>query len=480
MKQEVELKLELACELAEPFSRLSLLPEQSEVAKLEAVYFDTPDKQLSGKGVSLRIRKSGKRRVQTVKADRDGATGLFARAEWEMPVPGNVPVLDTRTPVAAMLGDAVQAIEPMFHVDVERRTWLVAENGAEIELVLDQGRVHAGDREEPVCEVELELKSGEPGALFALARRIDAEVPVRPAVLSKSERGYRLLEALPTAVKAEAVALNGSMTAQRAFVQVVLACVRHYRLNEALLMDHYDPKALHQARVAIRRLRSALFLFKPMLALEDLARFQGELKWLAGELGEARNLDVLAERAENDDLRERLEVVRAEVHTRIGHWLRSARVRMLMMDLVEWLSLGAGQGDAVKREMPAARFAGKRMQKLYRRIAKGGEDMEDLSDDERHEVRKNAKKLRYAAEFFVGLYEDKKQRRRQGKFVAALEKMQAELGTLSDFATGAETLRHYGLDDQGELTPDAKAKRKVIAAAADAHEALVDAKRFWT
>nr|WP_218036490.1 CHAD domain-containing protein [Sphingobium sp. EM0848] len=475
------MKLELAREEVGAFERLAFLPGESDVSALRAIYFDTPDQALAARGVSLRIRRSGERLVQTVKADNEGDAGLFARAEWEMPVAGETPVLDTRTPVAAMLGDAVHVIEPVFHVDVERRTWMAVQDETEIELVLDQGCVRADGRQSAICEIELELKSGEPVALFALARRIDAEVPVRPGVLTKSERGYRLREAVKVAVKAEPVPLVHSMTAGEAFLRIAGACLRHYRLNEALLLDHYDPKALHQARVAIRRLRSSFSLFRPILLRADVERFQSELKWLAGVLGDARNLDVLVERIEAQDLRERLEAIRVQVHDRTGQWLRSARVRMLQIDLLEWLTLGVGQVDgeaAALREGAAVDFAAGRLQRLRKRIAKDGENLAGLSDEARHEVRKDAKKLRYASEFFAGLFDRKKERRRQAKFIAALEDVQTDLGELNDLVAAPALLAHYGLDEAG-LGIGPKKKRKLLAAAACAHAGLLEAPRFW-
>ncbi|WP_242123241.1 CHAD domain-containing protein [Sphingobium sp. Sx8-8] len=475
MSREIELKLELAREAADAFAGLALLPGESEVADLRAVYFDTPQRDLAQRGVTLRIRRSGDRLVQTVKADGDGGAGLFARAEWEMPVAGDMPVLDARTPVAAMLGEAVETIEPVFHVDVERRTWIVSPPHAEIELVLDRGQVSAGERQAPVCEIELELKAGEPAALFHLARRIDGEIPVRLGVLPKSERGYRLRDAVSAAVKAEPVMLDASATVGEAFARIVSACMRHYRLNEALLFDHYEPRALHQARVAIRRLRSALSLFRPLLADADLARFQGELKWLAGMLGEARNLDVLAERIGAKELRQRLETVRTEAHERVGQWLQSARVRALMIDLAEWLALGA-----VRDEGPAADFAAKRLRKLHRRIAKEGSHLERLSDAARHEVRKDAKKLRYGSEFFAGLFAGRKQRRRQARFIAALEKMQEGLGTLNDLVSAPEILARHGLDGGDAVAVPPKKKRKLLSATAGAQETLAQARPFWT
>src|SRR3546814_19293009 len=102
---------------------------------------------------------------------------------------------------------------------MERRTWIISEGGATIELVLDSGEVVAGERTSPICEIELELKQGDPGALFAFARRIDAVAPARLGVQSKDERGYPLTGHAPTLVQAELVKLAAGMTGADTFRQ---------------------------------------------------------------------------------------------------------------------------------------------------------------------------------------------------------------------------------------------------------------------
>ena len=485
MKQEVELKLELPQDAAEAFEQLTLLPGEGDRAELRAIYFDTPDRQLQAQGYSLRIRRSGNERIQTVKADGgDGSGGgLFARAEWEMPVEQDEPVIDTRTPIAAALGAAAEMIEPAFHVDVERRTWLISKGGAKMELVLDKGFVRAGERQAPVHEIELEKKAGEPAALFSLARLIEAAVPVRLGVAAKAERGYRLLAAAPACFKAEPLRLKPDVRAEEAFQAVVRACVRQYRLNEELLLDHYDPHALHQARVAVRRLRSALTLFKPMLAPEDVTRFQDELRWLARVLGEARDLDVLIERTRQGDLHEQIQATRADVHARVLEALETKRARALPIDLVEWLTLGAGKTDAegqAFRGGSARDFATGRLQHFHRRVVIRGKRLAKLDDEQRHEIRKNAKKLRYASEFFSGLFTGtKKERRRYSRFIDALEILQDDLGALNDLVSTPQLLAQHGIADAEGAIESGGGKKKLIAAAADAHAELADVQRFW-
>lgn len=472
MQPEIELKLELSAQAADIFAQWPPLQDvDCETATLHATYFDTPDHRLARQGVSLRIRRSGRRRIQTVKANGRGGAGLFARDEWERPVRGNVPVLDDANPVAALLGDAAVDVAPMFEVIVERRTWLVPQDGALIELVLDRGVVRAAEREAPICEIELELKSGEPAALFALARQIDADVAVRTGVLSKSERGYRLAGPLAHAHKAEPVVLDPGMTIGTAFGQIVALCLRHYRLNEALLLEAYAPAALHQARVAIRRLRTALSLFRPVLRDEDVTGFQGELRWLAHILGEARDLDVL-EIADAGG-RDRLETARGQAHARALQWLASARVRILLLDLTQWLAAGAGLGE--KAEQPIAPFAAERLRKRRKRVVRGGKHMKRLSDEARHAVRKDAKKLRYGAEYFGSLFSAKAARRRYERFITRLEAMQDKLGALNDLVTAPRTMARIGLKAETDMAD----RPQLLAAAAKAHGKLVDARRFW-
>jgi inorganic triphosphatase YgiF len=475
LQPEIELKLDLSPRDAEKVAQWPLLQGlDSDTAALLATYFDTPDHRLAEEGVSLRIRRSGRRRIQTIKANGRGGAGLFARDEWEMPVSAIVPVLDEDTPVVGVLGSAVADLAPVFEVEVQRRTWIVQQDGATIELVLDRGVVRARGREQAICEIELELKAGPAAALFALARRIDTDIAVRPGVLSKSERGYRLTDVLPSAYKAERVKIDPHADIGTAFRQIAALCLRHYRLNEALLLDGYSVEALHQARVAIRRLRTAFSLFGPVLRKEDVAAFQGELRWLAGIMGEARDLDMLAAKALDAGQGDRLNAAHAVAQELVSNWLASARVRALLIDLVEWLANDAGLGPAAAQ--PIAPFAKARLGKLRKRIAKRGEHFKKLTDDARHSVRKDAKKLRYASEYFSTVFEGKKVRRRRKMFVARLETMQDVLGSLNDLVTMPVTMARHGL----KLEMDEADKSSLLSSAAQAHDAFVDARRFWT
>ncbi|TCP84174.1 inorganic triphosphatase YgiF [Sphingomonas sp. PP-CE-1A-559] len=485
VSKEVELKLVLDAAAADAFVRSDRVGGLTSKRQMQAVYFDTPDLALSRGGVSLRIRQSGDTRTQTIKVADAAAAGLFARSEWEMEVADTTPVVDDRTPISTLLGDRAGTIAPIFTVVVERLTWMIDSGEASIELVLDRGTVAAGDRQSLVCELELELKRGAPAALFTLAKALAAQFPVRLGVVTKSERGYDLLRPASRAFKAERVALTRTASAADAFAAVAASCIGQYRLNETILLTQADAEALHQARVSLRRLRSAFSIFKPLLDGGEIPHFQSELRWLGSVLGEARDLDVLLAKAKPGGLLfEGLNQARDAAYVEVDNALGSDRVRALMLDLTEWLACGAwrtAQSTRDARDAPARHLAAETLRALRRRVSKRGRSLQSLADEERHEVRKTAKRLRYGTEFLGSLFPNKKRSRRYGKFVGSLEKLQDQLGALNDMATAPTVLDRLGLrDDPGAKSLLAHRKKsKIIDAAAEAYDDLLDRKTFW-
>jgi CHAD domain-containing protein len=205
---------------------------------------------------------------------------------------------------------------------------------------------------------------------------------------------------------------------------------------------------------------------------------------MAGELGKARDIDVLVERAGEGTVHAHLQVAREDAYDNAAAALQSDRARMLLLDVVEWVSLGQWlslEQNVDIREMPARDFAEGALRRSRRKVKKSGRNLEKLDDDARHSVRKAAKKLRYATEFFAGLYDQKREKRRHKRFVSALENLQDRVGVLNDHAGTPELLARLGLDGE----PDASAlvgkgpDTRLLEAAAEDYDALVDAKRFW-
>jgi len=484
MPDEVELKLALRPRDAIVLVDSGLVGGEPRKARQRSLYFDTADHSLLKAGLSLRIRHAGRKRTQTVKARGGSSAGLFARPEWECAVPDDMPVIDDTAPIRALLGERADALAPVFEVRVERRTWDIQTNGALIEMVLDRGAVVAGDRRSSICEIELELKSGDVAALFAFARKLDAAAPLRLGVLTKAERGYGLVDPAVPAFRADAIDLHRDTTAGQALQHIVQACLRQFRLNEDLLLIGQTPEALHQARVALRRLRSALSIFKVLIADEASAELRETLRWLANALGPARSIDVLVSRAPPGALRDRLEAARHDAYAQVKAILASAQARGLMLDLAQWSASGEWLGavDAAEfRDQRASIFARTALDRLRRKVKRGGEDLVGLDDQARHELRKDAKKLRYAAEFFAVQCDRKRQRRRYKRFVAALEALQDALGALNDLVTAPAVLTELGIanspDTMAVLFPGSR--KKLLEAAGEAHAALVDAGRFW-
>lgn len=479
---ETELKLQLAEDAAESLRASGLLTGRPKTAMQRSVYFDTPGHDLAAAKLSLRIRRTGSRRIQTVKQADQAAVGVFSRSEWEVPVKTDTPVPDDRTPLADVLGERAARLAPVFVVAVTRRTWELSHDGARIEVVIDQGEISAADRRSPVCECELELLSGPPQALFALARRISAAAPVSLGVLSKSERGYRLIGPLPQAAKAERVPLVPDLTAAEAFRQIVTICQWQFRLNEDLLLAMRSAEPLHQARVALRRLRSAFTIFRPMLG-DHGAALREELRWLAQELGDARDLDVLLGRAPDGPLRDRLRAAREAAHDRVAATLSSGRTRGLMLDLAEWTATGDWLSDpatAEARGMAVRDFAAKALSRFRRKVKSGGRNLTALDDEARHDLRKDAKKLRYAADFFEPLFQDD-HRKAHKRFGAALSDFQDRMGELNDLAAAPLVLERLGLTDmpQADGLTTAADRDALLAAAQDAHDRLAAARAYW-
>jgi triphosphatase len=443
--QEVELKLEILADEIEALRAAPLLGDpRRRPDRQRTVYFDTAKGDLRKAGYSLRLRQKGRSFVQTVKHRGSDSGGFSSRPEWEKRNDG--PNLDFEalkaTPVGKLLTkrDMRKRLQAVSETRVRRTTWLVRRDGSAIELILDEGKVVSNGREEPISEIELELKEGPRSELFRLSRELGRGLTLRMGVMSKSERGFRLLEGRTArARKAEKVILAPSMTVGEAFAAIVQSCLRHFRLNEPLFAREANARALHQSRVAIRRLRSALALFKPVLTDAETAHLRAELRWFAALLGEARNLDVLlgTRAPEGHSLdkaaRKSLRRARKEAYARVQATLADRRLTAVILELVAWSEAGAWRDGELAGE-PVGGFATDRLERGWKRVRRQGKALGTLDAEGRHRLRIEMKKLRYAAEFFVALA-PRDRRPQQKRFIAQLQRLQDLLGRLNDIET---------------------------------------------
>ncbi|MBE0487890.1 MAG: CYTH domain-containing protein [Halomonas sp.] len=198
MSCEIELKLSLGPEGPTALRRhplLTSLPMQA--SHLGNTYFDTPQGDLEAARMALRLRRVDGRLLQTLKTRGEGGGGLSKRGEWEWEVPG--PGLDLEgladLPTATLGQQALERLAPRFTTDFHRETRMLDHREARIEVALDEGEILADGRRVAIREMELELKAGEPEALWSLAEALAGSVALRPADTSKAARGGALLGA---------------------------------------------------------------------------------------------------------------------------------------------------------------------------------------------------------------------------------------------------------------------------------------------
>ncbi|WP_083001451.1 CYTH domain-containing protein [Halomonas sp. GT] len=192
---EIELKLALAPTQLNMLLCHPALAESPQWQHLANTYFDTSAGDMAKARIAVRLRKIDDRVLQTVKTAGHGGGGLSTRQEWESQVPG--PQLDQRSlaalpPFEGSLGTVISALRPALRTDFTRRSWQINWQGSHIELVIDEGEIVSGDAQAAICEVELELKAGEPEALWAMALTLAESVPLRPSDTSKAARGNAL------------------------------------------------------------------------------------------------------------------------------------------------------------------------------------------------------------------------------------------------------------------------------------------------
>ena len=448
MSQDREYELKFAIAAADVSSLLAhpvVEGASHRVSKLAATYFDTPGGHLRRRGLSLRIRDADGAKTQTLK--QTGAS-FIDRGEWSHETDRDVPDLGRlrRTPPGR--GFLTRRIEKslgaVFTVKVKRTTFMLTAENTRIEAAIDRGEIVVRGRRLPVCEFELELKSGDPAGLFDMARSLIATVPLTPSLVSKSERGYRLSEGIwGEPVNNPPVEVGADMTPIAAFRTVLEACLHDIMLNISALAETDGIEAVHRTRIGVRRLRAAIALFKPHLRGEMFDRLRREMKWISGRLGAARDLDVLQSEtfdpaarhdavSGGEALASRMRARKDAAHNALHEALGSQRWRVLLLDLLAWRANAAEAGDMRDEKTSLVDFAGARLKRRRKSILKMGAELSQLTPTGHHRLRLRAKKLRYALEFFEktrGLGRGSKIYR---KLVQDLEALQSALGKLHD------------------------------------------------
>jgi inorganic triphosphatase YgiF len=428
---------------------------------LKAVYYDTPERTLWRNGLSLRVRQSGARFVQTVKANGDDP---LRRGEWEAGVPSIAPDIALATPfIPAKLRADLQRhpLEAVFTTDIRRHQRMVDLPSGTVEVAFDRGVLKSDDRSVPVSEIELELKSGGTIAIYDLALRLAEHGPVRPSIRSKSERGFDLAANTPPAPsKPQKLRLDPSITLDDAFSAILRSCLCHLLQSLPAAEDGRDPEGVHQLRVALRRLRSALDLMRLAGTLTKLETLRSEARWLAQNLSAARDWDIFQGKTlpiiakgcptvSGFDVLDEIAVKRrSAAYKRVRFVLAARRCASFVIGVGGWIEARGWRGDVAPEDLgrlaePAIDFAQRILSGQYARVARRGRHFKSLAAEEKHRLRLSVKKLRYAADFLLPLCSQRKSARR---FYDRLADLQEELGSYNDMATTASLLKGLSAD----------------------------------
>jgi len=456
MHDEFELKLALAPEQLEQLPRNPLLRSLARgkpaTRELVSTYYDTPARLLYQRAMALRVRAAGAERIQTLKVPGNGATGLQHFREYE------TPLSDERPDLGQLADEDIRSlferervadtIEPVFTTHFARQVMRLRLVDSEIELALDRGEIRSGESSEPICEAELELISGNPARIYELALALHDSVPFRIERRTKAGRGYDLaMQHRPAPMYGKKPSLRPDMTLGDAVGRIFRACLAQIEGNEAAVLAGHDPEGVHQMRVGVRRLRAALQAFRPAVgpAVRDIMR--EELRWLQKQLGPARDWDVFVTETlppivahmpgEHgfEALAAQAEAARAKAYDTARAALATPRYTTLILRLDLWLEEGSflarpvdGAGHIAGGAVEG--FAAKILSKRHKKLRKLGRQRHEFDEAELHGLRIQAKKTRYALEFFRSLYPEKPVKR----YLKALVGVQDALGAFNDAA----------------------------------------------
>jgi inorganic triphosphatase YgiF len=469
--------------------------------RLQAAYVDTAERALATAGLALRMRREGRQWVQTLKgAAADGMT----RLEHNVPrgagaaVPAIDLALHAGTPVgetlaALLAGRSPDALAVLFRTDIMRRARALRTPHGRVELAFDAGSIRAVAGQVGVCELEIELLAGSPMAVLDTARRWLPRFGLWLDTRSKAERGDLLArgETMAASRQATLVRLMSEQGAAPAWLAVLSSCADQILVNASQISSgEHAPEHVHQLRVGLRRLRSALRLFDGMGAEASLGKVAATL---FRRLGGARDAVVIeGEFAAELIAAMRLAGVAGEapvaappgVDVSPTEMLRETGSQRLMLDLLAAMHTPRAAIDtavdlAAPETAPVLRDAlARRLNRWHRQLVADLARFADLDDASRHQLRKRAKRLRYAAEFCGSLFE----RRALRRYLKVLRALQERLGAISDVVMAMQAFARTRDSDPRAMFALgwlAARRERLIADAAPELKAFGKVERFW-
>lgn len=467
---ENELKLQINPLDIAKFRR-SLLSNTKSLSKAallqrDSIYFDTPDFYFRQHNCALHVRQEKTHWIQTLEQDSGAIRSFHEQSEWEGPVAGPCPDLKSLAALIVQNKKLIKLLkapelkdrlEPVFETKVRRTVWhILTKDGDQIDLALDQGKIEAGKSRCDINEVALQIKAGNPAALFRLAMDMQHNIRFQVGNLSKAARGYELHA--PASLKPQKnrpLSLVAAMRLTDAIESVVANCVEQVRSNEIGTVRSNDPEYVHQMRVGLRRLRLSLELFREITPYEKALK--DNLEWAAAALGATRNWEVLAFDTlpmlfDNFPAEPELEALgkaaldmAAKYRRRAATVIGSARYAKLLLQLGEWLErVHAGKYTQTSQDhdTPKAsddslrKFSSRALREYRRKLLQRGHGLKEKGPETVHRLRITAKKLRYGGDFFQSL-----PGRRNHPPAAVLNELLSALGRFHDLSVADALLR---------------------------------------
>lgn len=439
--------------------------------RLSAYYFDTPNQDLAKKGIALRIRFEDSQWVQTLKTAGDGVAkrvelntvlslaGTPDTLDVSRLVP-DISLITAPTVVAQLtnimpLDELAQALTVQYFTDVQRISRQIKKNNSRIEIAYDIGKVGIGRlnsqkaannhglTQSDIHEIEFELLEGDPSDLIEVAKTWCKKYKLYLSTVTKAQRGSLLLanKQFAEPVKADLAVLQlHKGISQFAFLQAVINnCLVQILPNASAIAEGSpDGNLVHQLRVGIRRLRTALKHFKFAQDYID-PNWLMVLKQTFSLLGEYRDKEIL--QIKTQPLLESVGAPHVEWSTAVDIMpidaVRANDFQILLLELIGFTHL------PVPADNPKAKATvAKKLEKLFTAIAAASDKFASLDTDSQHGIRKDLKSLRYVSEFAAPLFANQNNGKKGKKatklnaFLQYLEPAQDVLGEYNDNVVG--------------------------------------------
>jgi len=435
---EVELKFQLP-ESKKKSVQQYLRKHKAQQIHLQAKYYDTPDRLLAKNGMALRLRKENDLWVQTFKAagqshlHRVEEEVFLGKCDQEPDL--NLELYQDNKVVTDLLNTALgkeaKKLSLQFETDVQRTYHVFEADNTAIEVCLDDGVVKTATAQSIICEVEFELKQGAVKTLIQFAQQWINRYALWLDVRSKAERGNLLAlgQAASPAVHAKALTLNKDITAEQALKKIVENCLGQFLPNMAAMADGVaEAEHIHQARVSLRRLRSALKHFSSW-SNEVNPLWEEQIAELFRQLGDTRDEDAIRTEVlpiiKQHGSPELLLPVSAQPLKELSILFTSSDTIKLLLDL---LAFAYSEENSKSKSGGLKKHIKKSLDKLHHKVISNAEHFSELEVTQQHQIRKKAKQLRYCVEFISSLYSDKKVQ----QYLKQLQPVQNTLGQYND------------------------------------------------